>query len=116
MSYINDLKKYPKEHLFYREAMEMGNKFETDAYVKNGIVRWKSNDNVPPREVLELWDYLNKDFSFNDSINALGNATNEFLKQYKKQKTNSEQLHEMRSAFGKGTTVVNVITGKKTRL
>ena len=28
----------------------------------------------------------------------------------------AEQMYEMRSAFGKGTTVVNVFTGRRTRL
>ena len=27
-----------------------------------------------------------------------------------------EELHEMRAAFGEGTTVVNILTGRKTRL
>ena len=120
MSYLNDLQNYSEEHIFHKDAIRVANQFETDAYVINGVVRWKSNNNVPPKEVLELWDYLNKDFSFNASMHAQENDTREFIKQYKKQQRNKtyseEELHEMKSAFGEGTTVVDIITGETIKL
>ena len=43
-----------------------------------------------------------------------------FLARYRREQANrqpsGEQLAEMRAAFGPGTTVVNVITGRRTRL
>lgn len=119
MSYVADLKKYPEDHFFYKEAMRKGDLFE-DVYVIDGIVRWKSNNSVPPTELLELWQYLNKDFSFEKSLKQQDIENSNFLKQYREQQANrsysEEELFEMRSAFGTGTKVVDVITGKTIEL
>jgi hypothetical protein len=46
--------------------------------------------------------------------------TKKVLDQYREQmkdyNPSAEQMHEMRSAFGSGSTVVNVFTGKKIKL
>jgi hypothetical protein len=40
----------------------------------------------------------------------------EYRQQMKRSKPSPEQMSEMRAAFGAGTVVVNVITGKRTKL
>lgn len=84
------------------------------------MLRWKSNNSVPPQEVLDFWKYIGKRFNMTKSVAARERETKDFLKEYRKRMENyehsAEEMAEMRAAFGEGATVVNVITGKKTKL
>jgi hypothetical protein len=110
-----DATKYYKE-----EAERMDKKFDTDATVTGGVVRWNSNNNIPSRDILEFWQYFNKDFDFDKTLEVSEQETANFFKQYRESQANKvyseEEKFEMRAAFGEGATVVNVITGKKTKL
>lgn len=83
-----------------------------------GVYRWKVNNNVPPAEVLEKAgvpeDMRKRCAVVRDRDNA------KFFAEYRKAregyKPSSEELYEMVAAFGPGATVVDVITGKRTRL
>ena len=57
-------------------------------------------------------------FSIEETARAREAQTAAFLDSYRKsyKGPTAEERMEMEAAFGKGTTVVNVITGKKTRL
>lgn len=118
-SYIEAINN-PERKVFYEDAKRIADSFETEAYVKNGIVRWNSNDRIPPTDVLELWYFLEKDFSIGKSIEESEKETREFLKNYRKKNINrtysEEERFEMEAAFGKGATVVDVITGKEITL
>lgn len=109
-------------HRFMQEESERtSRKFEEDATVSaEGVVRWKSNDNVPPREVLEFWHHLKKPFDFELSLKTEQEDTDRFLEECRASMANREysleEMHEMRNAFGEGETIVNVITGKRTKL
>jgi len=81
----------------------------------NGVYRWKSNDRIPPADVVFL-DTLPK---FNqERMNSLrAQETAAFLAEYREAMKNhvpsAEEQFEMRAAFGPGETVVNVITGQR---
>lgn len=94
--------------------------FDTEAYVGNGVVRWRSNNQVPPAEVLNYFVQAGKEFDLEKSTQAREKEYEEFIKQYKKNMVaytpSEEDLAEMRSAFGSGETVVNVITGQRIKL
>lgn len=115
--YIDGLK-YPQRHPFREDSDRILDQFHIDTKVENGIVRWESNNNIPPREVLEFWNYANLPFNYEKSLKLLEEETNNFLSEYTINHTqpSEEELYEMRSAFGKNTEIVNVITGKKYKI
>jgi hypothetical protein len=81
---------------------------------RNGILHWTSNGNPVPLST----------FKEAFAVAPAGQAeacqanTDAFLAEYRAQDhtPSREDLFEMRAAFGAGATVVNVITGKRTRL
>ena len=84
-----------------------------------GVIRWRSNGQIPPEDCLQE---LEKWISFNRYLSSMIREEEDanFLARYKEQQKNrvysEEELNEMRSAFGKGATVVDVITGKEIQL
>jgi hypothetical protein len=81
------------------------------------VVRWMSNDTVPPLEILtELFiaGYITREIHFN-SMNAKRADDAAFLEQYvanrRKFGYSAEEKFEMRAAFA-GETVVDVFTGE----
>ena len=86
----------------------------------DGVVRWTSNNRVMPkdcREILSHTAYRDL-FSAEASRAAEDAETAAFLESYRKNYTgpSEEEKAEMRAAFGTGSTVVDVITGKRIRL
>lgn len=87
-----------------------------DTVVRDGIIHWKSNDAVVPGDV------------FKDAYVAVPDGQEEarkredqaFAAKYRKLRANhqpsGEELAEMRAEFGEGAVVVDVITGRRTRL
>lgn len=108
---------YITGHPFRNESERMVRAFDTDTYKEDGVIRWKSNGRVPPQEVLDFWKFIGKRFNMSKSAAARKREQEAFLKGYRKtkRKPSQEELFEMQAAFGKGT-VVDVITGKKTKL
>lgn len=94
--------------------------FDTDASVGDGVVRWNSNAQVPPVDILELWRHLGKPFDFDKSVAAREVDLDRQIADYRRRMANhvpsDEEMFEMRAAFGPGSTVVNVLTGEKTYL
>lgn len=91
----------------------------TEAYRdRNGILRWKSNNSVPMADMLGFWVELGLITSEDaKTCKAARAADNEaFFSQYHSREATSEEISEMRSCFGRGTTVVDVISGRKVRL
>lgn len=94
------------------------------AYVKDGVVYWKSNDRSPFEDMLT--DFAEAGFiSFVDirrTLRAKEEQDRIAIEEYIKARANrteeqkAEELFEMRAAFGKGEKVVNVITGEVTYL
>ena len=88
----------------------------------DGVVRWKSNNRVMPsdcRVVLSKTAY--RDLFDEEASKAAEEAeTAAFLQSYRKRQANrrisAEERYEMQAAFGKGATVVDVITGRTIRL
>ncbi|MNJ89988.1 hypothetical protein D3C87_75780 [compost metagenome] len=106
--------------VFRDQAQRLIQQFDTDATVIDGVVRWNSNNQVPPKDILELWDYIGKDFDIDKSLHVCHVETTEFLSRYRESQKNreysDEEMGEMRAAFGSDTTVVNVVTGRRIQL
>jgi len=101
-----------------QQAQELMASFDTDATVDaNGVVRWNSNKQVPPQDVLELWAYAHKSFNLEASTEARKVDTDTFLTTYRKNyKTPSaEHRAAARAAHGPGVTLVDVISGHRFR-
>jgi len=94
----------------------MTNFFEEAYQDAMGIWRWKSNDRVPFDDMLED-NGIDVETRGNCAI-ARTKEQMEFLQEYidNPPPVTDEELYEMRAAFGKGETVVNVITGKRIKL
>jgi hypothetical protein len=88
----------------------------------DGVIRWNKSNNVPPSELMELWAYVGlvDQWTFQRSTDARDKDQAESAKRYRETRAtqgySQEQLFEMRAAFGAGTTVMDVITGKKIKL
>lgn len=90
------------------------------ATVSSGVVYWSSNNNVPDEEILRDFLLIGKIFDLEASLKKREEQVSSFLSEYRKKmetyEHSPEEIDEMRSAFGPGATVVNVVTGKKTKL
>jgi hypothetical protein len=98
------------------EAERLRYQIENEAQIDDrGCLRWtRSGNPVPP------WTWED---AYGEPMPARYRAeydrvTAEFLEEYRANDAppSDEEMFEMRAAFGEGETVVNVITGRKTRL
>ena len=78
----------------------------------------KSNGSYLPADVVEKLIFAGADFFSEEATAAKREAqTTEFLQNYcRSHRTTAEERTEMEAAFGKDTTVVNIITGEKIKL
>ena len=85
---------------------------------EDGAAKWKSNGSYLPADVVEKLIFAGADFFSAEATAAKREAqTAEFLGSYRRNhKTTTEERMEMAAAFGKGTTVVNILTGEKIKL
>ena len=85
----------------------------------DGVVRWTSNNRVMPKDCREILSHTAyRDLFSEEASRAAEDAeTAAFLESYRKNYTgpSEEEKAEMRAAFGTGSTVVDVITGKRIR-
>lgn len=97
-------------------------KFYIDENVDAPVVRWKSNNNIPPEECIDA--FLKVGFiSLQESINSTeqreietAKTIQDYIERMKNHVPDDEEMYEMRAAFGEGTPVVNVFTGVRTQL
>jgi len=115
--YLDGLK-YKSGHPFRKDSERTLDMFHTDTIIENGVVRWKASNNIPPSDILEFWNHLGFDFDYELSKQVAEKEIAEAIENYRKQqrKLSAEKEYEMRAAFGEGTTVVDVFTGKEYKL
>ena len=79
----------------------------------NGAIRWKSNGSYLMDDFCEMLEYAGYQFSRKATAEARNIQVKKCLKDYRMNYNgpNTEELAEMRSAFGVGETIVDVITG-----
>lgn len=102
-----------KANMLYTESLRVKNLF-TDTIVYNGIARWKSNGNIPPQDILEFWNFLGFDFDYDATSELRQVEDDEAIQRLKNRynKLTSEDIHELRGAFGPGQKIVNILTGE----
>lgn len=119
MRYERTIEDYIGTHGEYwqREAERLLDKFDDATVDSEGVARWKSNGSVPPDDILALWAYCEKPFNAAKSVEAREKDVERELAEYRKAQENrqpsAEERAEMAAAFGHGTVVVDVLTGRK---
>lgn len=97
------------------KAVEKANK---DAVVdSNGAISWKSNGNYLMDDFCEKLEYAGYNFSREATKEARSEQDRKSIESYKENRKNSgysdEEMFEMRAAFGSGTTIVDIFSGRK---
>ena len=85
---------------------------------ENGAIKWKSNGSYLMDDFCEKLEYAGYPFSREATKNARDIQVHRELNEYRKnQKAPSpEELEAMRAAFGEGTTIVDVLSGRTIQL
>ena len=85
---------------------------------ETGAAFWKSSGNFLPADCAEKLAYTDFTFSEEATAEARDAQNAAFLETYRRsaQTITAEDRMEMEATFGKGATVVNVLTGKRTKL
>ena len=103
----------------HEEAERLMSQRDNIEVEEDGAAKWISSGNYLPADVVEKLTFAGADFFSAEATAAKREAqTAAFLDSYRRnyKGPSEEEKAEMRAAFGEGATVVNVITGKKTRL
>ena len=86
---------------------------------ENGVAR-NCIGRILMDDMLEKLTYITDEVDAEATRAAREEETAAFFESYRKANRNrrrsAEELHEMRAAFGTGTTVVDIITGERVRL
>ncbi len=84
----------------------------------DGAIRWNSNGRYLMDDFCEKLEYAGYPFDREATARKRDAQNEEFLAEYRRNNKGlfGEALAEARAAFGEGTVVVDVLTGKKTRL
>jgi transcriptional regulator with XRE-family HTH domain len=99
-----------------------GQRIEHRFYLdQNQVVRWESNNQVPFADMLSKIAMAFPEVTpqvIKESIKTREAEVAKAIGRYQSvdHEPSAEELFEMRAAFGEGETVVNVFTGRKTRL
>jgi hypothetical protein len=104
-----------------KELERIQEEFETGKITvdKDGIAR-NCIGRILMDDMLEKLAYITDEADAEATRTAREEETAAFFESYRKANRNrrrsAEELHEMRAAFGTGTTVVDIITGERVRL
>ena len=103
---------------YHREAKTLVEKLKHEATITNGVIRWNSNGSVPPVECVALAVHVRLPIDLAECTRVRDEETREFFNEYRKRNRgfSSEERMEMRAEFGEGTTVINVITGRRVKV
>lgn len=94
-------------------------KVKTDAVVEpDGAVKWKTNGSYLMDDLCEQLDRAGFEFSWEATRQKRAKQTEERIREYcqNHKGPTEEELSEMQSVFGKGTTVVDVISNEEITL
>lgn len=83
---------------------------------ENGAASWSSNGSYLPSHCVEILVHTGVNFSVEATNYAREKQNEAFLNEYRRKNYSGptdEELLEMRAAFGKGTKVVDVISGRE---
>jgi hypothetical protein len=114
--YLNEL--LAPRHAFQQcDAMRMLDQFDTKTAVRDGVVRWRSNGQVPSQACIDLWNFVGKPFDAEKSHQTREAQNAAFLESYREVNTgvtpSAEAFAEMRANIGPGDEPMNIVTGDR---
>ena len=82
---------------------------------ESGAIRWIASGNYLPDDFCEKHEYAGYAFSREATRQAREVQSSEAIEAYRRQarQITTEEIEEMRSAFGRGAVVVDIITGQR---
>lgn len=101
------------------EARNLLERFESDGIIEpDGAIKWSINGKYLMDDACEKLEWAGLNFDRELTAQKRAAQMDEFFNAYRKQDhtPSAEEMSEMRSAFGPGETVVDVLTGKKYHL
>lgn len=99
-----------------REKQQARKQLETETYEKDAALWWSSVDRPVPLHVFKAAEIEPPPAQGSVIAAHTERVLSEYREAMKDHVHSPEELAEMRANFGPGATVVNVITGKKTKL
>jgi hypothetical protein len=109
----NYVKALTEGGVYQAEAARTAEKLRTAATISDGIIRWNSNNAVPPAECVALAAHIGLPVNVTRCTETRDRETTSFLADYRKRprRDSLEARFERRAAFGKGHAVVDIISG-----
>lgn len=111
---------WKKEAIKYLHKIEEEEVFTGKITIDSEGVARNCIGRVVMDDVANALDYIIQDGSFrwDKTIEARNKENEEFLKEYASREPHysSEEIAEMKAAFGEGTKVVNILTGREIQL
>ena len=103
-----------------REAQEAATKLLAghDHTLNDGVIRWASNNRVPPTEWYVLAAHLGLGVDVEKCAAARDEDIGKFVSHYRRAQASrtpeqiAEERHEARAAHGEGVRLVNLLTGE----
>lgn len=102
-----------------QEKLRNEAQLRTEATITNGVIRWNSNGQVPPDDLVALAVEIGLPVDA-AATKAAGDADfKAFMADYRKARRNrtaeviAEERAEARAAHGPGVKLVNIVTGEK---
>jgi len=103
--------------VYHGEACRLGARLAHDATSHEGVMRWNSNNQVPPGDVVALAAFLGHPVAITMCDTVRAAELSAFLAEVRARDRGptAEQIAEARAAHGPGVTIRNVITGREFR-
>ena len=100
---------------YHSESRRLARSVADEASYENGVMRWHSNGQVPPEDVVDFAAFLGHPVIKFKNDAARRREQEAFLAEYRAKhvEPSEEERFEARAAFGPGVKLVNVFTGRE---
>lgn len=104
-----------RRNSYFRSEDEARESFKGALIDESGVARWDTNNQVPPKDLMQVWADLGLPFNYEASVAEYDAELSAFLADYRANYhgPSAEERAEARVAFGPGHELVNVITGHR---
>lgn len=101
-----------------REAIAAGKQCKEWATYTDGVMRWTDSGNVPPKDYVALASHMGFPVDVAKTTATRDSERRAFIEAYRAQdpQMSAEELAEARANHPPGTELINVVTGRVTRL
>ena len=109
------IKAFQNPGVYHSDAVRLSDRLAVDATYVDGVMRWNSNNRVPPADVVAFAAFRGMPVDVAKCTVERDADTTKFLTAYRKNYTgpSEEERAEARAAHGPGVELVNVATGHR---